>query len=128
VWGWLSGPDNETCVNALGNESSCAVLDTTIRAGLYNFSLWNLRGIGAKAAVDPVTAGVADYFNFSLPKASLYLNKTIYLYTWKEVCTWRQGNKTYTSSRQWWDAYSAQRWTSRSYTTYRRRYTEGPGS
>ncbi|MDT7870810.1 MAG: hypothetical protein RQ839_11600, partial [Thermoproteus sp.] len=111
VWGWLpgSGPDNETCLNALGNESSCALLDTTIRAGLYNFSLWNLRGIGAKAAVDPVVGGVADYFNFSLPKASLYLNKTIPLYTWTEVCTWTQGNKTYTSSRQWWDAYSAQK-------------------
>ncbi|MDT7870456.1 MAG: hypothetical protein RQ839_09805, partial [Thermoproteus sp.] len=105
VWGWLSGPDNETCINALGNRSGCAVLDTTIRAGLYNFSLLT----GRKSAVDPVAGGVADYFNFSLPKASLYLNKTIYLYTWTEVCTWTQGNKTYTSSRQWWDAYSAQK-------------------
>ncbi|MFP3200411.1 MAG: hypothetical protein RXR06_11120, partial [Thermoproteus sp.] len=105
VWGWLSGPDNETCINALGNKSGCAVLDATIRAGLYNFSLLT----GRKSAADPVAGGVADYFNFSLPKASLYLNRTIPLYTWREVCTWTQGNKTYTSSRQWWDAYSAQK-------------------
>jgi len=104
VWGWLSGPGNETCINALGNRSGCAVLDTTIRAGLYNFSLLT----GRKSAVDPVAGGVADYFNFSLPKASLHLNRTIPLYTWREVCTWTQGNKTYTSSRRWWDAYSAQ--------------------
>jgi len=109
VWGWIRPPDGERCVDALGSEPGCAVLDTTLKAGLYNFSLWNLRGIGAKAAADPATTGVADYFNFSLPKASLYLNKTIYLYTWTEVCTWRQGNRTYTSSRQWWDAYSARK-------------------
>jgi len=47
VWGWLNGPDNETCFNALGNKSSCAALDTTVRRGIYNFSLWRRGGRGS---------------------------------------------------------------------------------
>ena len=66
VWGWLSGPDNETCFNAMGRNASCAVLDTTIRIGIYNFSLWT----GRKRVVEPVTDWVRSVFNFTVQNAS----------------------------------------------------------
>jgi len=66
VWGWLAGPDNETCFDALGNKSNCAVLDTTVRVGRYNFSLWS----GEKWVINPVTDAVRSVFSFAVQNSS----------------------------------------------------------
>jgi hypothetical protein len=105
VWGWLSGPDNEMCFNALGRNASCAVLDTTVRRGIYNFSLWT----GEKRAVDPVTREVRSVFNFTVQNASRpVFSRSVNLYRWTETCEWccRYENDTCTqwcsSSRDVW--------------------------
>jgi hypothetical protein len=85
VWGWLAGPDNETCFNALGNKSNCAVLDTTIRRGVYNFSLWT----GEKRVVDPVVDWVRSEFSFAVQNASQpVFSRSISLHRWVETCEW----------------------------------------
>jgi hypothetical protein len=84
VWGWLAGPDNEQCFNALGNKTACAVLDTTVRKGVYNFSLW-----GAKRVVEPVTDWVRSVFNFTVRNASRpVFDRSIGLHRWVETCEW----------------------------------------
>jgi hypothetical protein len=85
VWGWLSGPDNETCIDALGNKSSCAVLDTTVRVGRYNFSLWT----GEKWVISPVTREVRSEFSFAVRNASQPVpNRSVRLHRWVETCEW----------------------------------------
>ncbi len=85
VWGWLSGPDSEQCFNALGNKSNCAVLDTTIRRGVYNFSLWT----GAKRVVEPVTDRVRSVFNFTVQNTSRpVFSRAVSLHRWVETCEW----------------------------------------
>jgi hypothetical protein len=85
VWGWLAGPDNETCFNALGNKSNCAVLDTTVRIGRYNFSLWT----GEKRVVDPVVDWVRSMFNFTVRNASQpVFGRSVSLHRWVETCEW----------------------------------------
>jgi len=85
VWGWIKPPDNETCFNAMGRNASCAVLDTTVRRGIYNFSLWS----GEKRAVDPVTREVRSVFNFTVRNASQpVFSRSISLHSWVETCEW----------------------------------------
>ncbi|MFZ8810503.1 MAG: hypothetical protein ACO2PN_20645, partial [Pyrobaculum sp.] len=85
VWGWIKPPDNETCFNALGNKSNCAVLDTTVRRGIYNFSLWT----GARRVVEPVTDRVRSVFNFTVRNSSQpVFDRSISLHRWVERCTW----------------------------------------
>jgi hypothetical protein len=85
VWGWLARLDNETCFNALGNKTTCAVLDTTIRRGVYNFSLWT----GEKRVVDPVAGVVRSEFSFAVRNASQPVsNRSVKLYRWVETCVW----------------------------------------
>jgi len=85
VWGWLAGPDSETCFDALGNKSSCAALDTTVRRGIYNFSLWT----GGKQVVNPVTDRVRSVFNFTVQNSSQpVFDRSISLHRWVERCTW----------------------------------------
>jgi len=85
VWGWLAGPDSEACFDALGNKSSCAVLDTTIRRGVYNFSLWS----GRKRVINPVTDRVRSVFNFTVQNASQpVFNRAVSLHRWVETCEW----------------------------------------
>jgi hypothetical protein len=100
VWGWIKPPDSETCFNALHNKSNCAVLDTTIRIGMYNFSLWT----GEKQVVEPVTDWVRSVFNFTVRNASQpVFNRSISLHQWVETCEWccRYENGTCT---QWCSA------------------------
>jgi hypothetical protein len=85
VWGWLAGPDSETCFDALGRIASCAVLDTTIRIGAYNFSLWS----GAKRVVDPVADRVRSEFSFTVQNAPRpVFSRSVNLYRWTETCLW----------------------------------------
>ncbi|MFZ8841557.1 MAG: hypothetical protein ACO2PM_22085, partial [Pyrobaculum sp.] len=85
VWGWLAGPDKETCFNALCNKSNCAVLDTTLRVGRYNFSLWS----GEKRVVNPVTREVRSVFNFTVQNASQpVFGRSVSLHRWVETCEW----------------------------------------
>ncbi|MFZ8840308.1 MAG: hypothetical protein ACO2PM_15630, partial [Pyrobaculum sp.] len=85
VWGWLAGPDKETCFNALHDKSNCAVLDTTIRRGVYNFSLWT----GEKRVVEPVTDWVRSVFNFTVRNDSRpVFGRSISLHRWVETCEW----------------------------------------
>jgi hypothetical protein len=85
VWGWLPGPDNETCFDALHNKSNCAVLDTTIRRGVYNFSLWS----GEKQVVKPVTDWVRSEFSFAVRNASRpVFGRSVSLHHWVETCEW----------------------------------------
>ncbi len=85
VWGWLAGPDNEACFNALGNKSSCAVLNTTVRVGRYNFSLWT----GEKWVISPVTREVRSEFSFAVRNASQpVFGRSVSLHRWVETCEW----------------------------------------
>jgi len=85
VWGWLSGPDKETCFDAMGRNASCAVLDTTVRRGIYNFSLWS----GEKRVVDPVAREVRSEFSFAVRNASRpEFSSSVSLYRWVETCEW----------------------------------------
>jgi hypothetical protein len=85
VWGWLAGPDSERCFNAMGRNASCAVLDTTVRRGIYNFSLWT----GRKRAVDPVAGVVRSVFNFTVQNSSRpVFGRSVSLYRWVETCEW----------------------------------------
>jgi hypothetical protein len=85
VWGWLAGPDNETCFNALRNKTTCAVLDTTVRRGVYNFSLWS----GEKRVVEPVTDWVRSVFNFTVQNSSQSVpSRSVSLHRWVETCEW----------------------------------------
>jgi hypothetical protein len=83
VWGWLAGPDSETCFNALGNKSNCAMLDTTVRIGVYNFSLWT----GEKKAVDPAAGVVRSEFNFTVQNSTQpVFGRSVSLHRWVETC------------------------------------------
>ena len=85
VWGWLAGPDNETCFNALGNKTACAVLDTTVRRGIYNFSLWT----GEKWVINPVTDAVRSVFSFAVQNSSQPVpSQSVRLNHWVETCEW----------------------------------------
>jgi hypothetical protein len=85
VWGWLAGPDNETCFNALRNKTTCAALDTTVRVGRYNFSLWT----GEKRVVEPVTDRVRSVFSFAVRNSSRpVFSRSINLHRWVETCEW----------------------------------------
>jgi len=85
VWGWIKPPDNETCFNALHNKSNCAVLDTTVRKGVYNFSLWT----GRKRVVDPIVDWVRSEFNFTVRNASRpVFGRSVSLHRWVETCEW----------------------------------------
>ncbi|NAZ34988.1 MAG: hypothetical protein GU356_12050 [Pyrobaculum sp.] len=85
VWGWLSGPDNETCFNALGNKSNCAALDTTVRVGRYNFSLWS----GEKQVINPITDRVRSEFSFAVRNSSQpVFGRSVSLHRWVETCEW----------------------------------------
>jgi len=84
VWGWIKPPDNETCFDA-GNRSSCAVMDTTVRRGIYNFSLWT----GEKRVINPVTDAVRSVFSFTVRNASQpVFSRSISLHRWVETCEW----------------------------------------
>jgi hypothetical protein len=85
VWGWLAGPDNETCFNALRNKTTCTVLDTTVRRGIYNFSLWS----GEKRVINPVTDWVRSEFSFAVRNSSQpAFSRSVSLYRWVETCVW----------------------------------------
>jgi len=85
VWGWLQPPDEERCFDALGREAGCGLLDTTLRRGLYNFSLWT----GEKKAVDPVVGEVRSEFNVTLEKApDPVFSWSEPLHRWVETCEW----------------------------------------
>jgi len=85
VWGWLKPPDNETCFDALHNKSNCAVLDTTVRVGLYNFSLWS----GEKQVINPVTDWVRSEFSFAVRNSSQpVFGRSVSLHRWVETCEW----------------------------------------
>jgi hypothetical protein len=85
VWGWIKPPDNETCFDALHNKTNCAVLDTTIRVGVYNFSLWS----GEKRVVDPVVDWVRSEFSFAVRNASRpVFGRSVSLHRWVETCEW----------------------------------------
>jgi len=85
VWGWLAGPDSEVCFDALGNKSNCAVLDTTVRRGIYNFSMWT----GDKRVINPVTDATRSVFNFTVQNASRpVFGRSVNLYRWTETCEW----------------------------------------
>jgi hypothetical protein len=85
VWGWLAGPDNETCFNASGNKTTCAALDATLRVGRYNFSLWS----GEKRVVDPVVDWVRSVFSFAVRNSSRpVFSRSINLHRWVETCEW----------------------------------------
>jgi len=85
VWGWLSGPDSEQCFNAMGRNASCAVLDTTVRRGIYNFSLWT----GEKWVIGPVTREVRSEFSFAVRNASQpVFSRSVSLHRWVETCEW----------------------------------------
>jgi len=91
VWGWIKPPDNETCFDALGNKTTCAVLDTTVRIGVYNFSVWS----GEKRVVDPVAGVVRSVFNFTVQNASRpVFSRSINLYHWVETCEWCANTST----------------------------------
>ncbi len=84
VWGWLAGPDNETCFDKRGRVN-CAVLDTTVRRGIYNFSLWT----GGKRVVDPVVDWVRSEFSFAVRNASQpVFGRSVSLHRWVETCEW----------------------------------------
>ena len=84
VWGWLQPPDEERCFDALGREALCGMLNTTIRVGFYNFSIW-----GRKNVVNPVTGAARSVFNITLLNSSApVFSRSIDLYTWKETCEW----------------------------------------
>jgi hypothetical protein len=85
VWGWLQPPDEERCFDALGREAGCGLLDTTIRRGQYNFSIWS----GEKKAVDPVVGEVRSEFNVTLEKApDPVFSWSEPLHRWVETCEW----------------------------------------
>jgi hypothetical protein len=85
VWGWIRPPDSEQCFNAMGNKSNCAALDTTLRVGRYNFSLWT----GEKRVVEPVTDRVRSVFNFTVQNASQpVFGRSVSLHRWVETCEW----------------------------------------
>ncbi len=84
VWGWLAGPDSEQCFDTRGR-ANCAVLDTTVREGVYNFSLWS----GEKRVVDPVVDWVRSEFNFTVQNSSRpVFSRSVSLYRWVETCIW----------------------------------------
>jgi len=85
VWGWLKPPDNETCFDALGNKSKCAALDTTVRRGIYNFSLWT----GEKRVINPITDRVRSEFSFAVRNSSQpVFGRSVSLHRWVETCEW----------------------------------------
>jgi hypothetical protein len=84
VWGWLKPPDNETCFDTRGR-ANCAVLDTTVRRGIYNFSLWT----GEKRVINPVTDWVRSEFSFAVRNSSQpVFSRSVRLHRWVETCEW----------------------------------------